>query len=106
MENRGILQQTTTRKRKAAAPAARKEIFTLDAPRARTVLLLGDFTQWEASPVEMKKEKGGSWKATVTLEPGAYEYRFKVDGAWFDDPHCPRRRTNAFGGENCVREVS
>ena len=32
-----------------------------------------------------------------TLEPGVYEYRFIVDGMWFDDPDAEELWTNEFG---------
>ena len=111
MAERGILRQKAARKTRPAVPSepattVRKETFTLEAPEAAQVLLLGDFTRWEQAPIELSKQKSGHWKAMVTLGPGAYEYRFKVDGEWRDDPTCANRRANAFGGENCVREVS
>ena len=79
-----------------------KITFSLAAPQAQAVLLAGDFTNWEQSPVALKKLKSGSWKGTVALAPGSYEYRFLVDGQWQDDPTCPNRRGNRFGSQNCV----
>jgi len=46
------------------------------------------------------------WKKTISLPPGRYEYRLLVDGQWQDDPQCPLRQPNQFGGENCVCEVN
>jgi len=83
----------------------KKESFTYFAPAAANVLLAGDFTDWEKNPVTLKKQKDGSWKATIPLDPGVHEYRFLVDGQWRDDEACPARKPNAFGAVNCVREV-
>lgn len=83
----------------------KKEAFTYFAPSAANVLLAGDFTDWEEHPISLKKQKDGSWKATVPLEPGTHEYRFLVDGQWRDDETCPARKPNAFGELNCLREV-
>jgi 1,4-alpha-glucan branching enzyme len=55
--------------------------------------------------VSLKKQRDGSWTATVPLEPGVHEYRFLVDGQWRDDETCRSRKPNAFGAQNCVREV-
>jgi 1,4-alpha-glucan branching enzyme len=107
-------RRTTVRKApkkteaKEARPEAResKEIFAISAPEAQTVELVGNFTQWEQNPIALKKSKDGTWKAAITLEPGTYEYRFKVDGQWRNDPDCPRRTTNPYGEENCIREVA
>ena len=82
-----------------------KIAFNLSAPQAKTVLLAADFTEWEKSPVALKKLKGGVWKGTVSLAPGSYEYRFIVDGQWWADPANANRRWNSFGEQNCVCEV-
>ena len=79
-----------------------KVTFSFTAPQAESVLLAGDFTGWQQAPVAMKKSKVGVWKKTIALAPGRYEYRLLVDGQWSDDPQCPIRQPNQFGGENCV----
>jgi 1,4-alpha-glucan branching enzyme len=83
----------------------KKETFELEEPNATAVELLGDFTNWDEHPVLLRRLKGGVWRATVPLEPGVHEYRFRVDGQWRDDTNCAARRPNPFGGENCVRDV-
>jgi 1,4-alpha-glucan branching enzyme len=80
----------------------KKAVFVLPAPAASQVQIAGDFTGWQQSPVELKRLKDGTWKTTLTLEPGRYEYRFIVDGDWQDDPSCKVKAPNAFGSENCV----
>jgi 1,4-alpha-glucan branching enzyme len=76
--------------------------FTYTAPGAGSVLLAGDFTGWQQAPLPMKKDKKGVWTKALSLAPGHYEYRLLVDGEWRDDPHCPHRQPNQFGGHNCV----
>lgn len=95
-----------TRSAKATKLPKRRATFSYEAPEAQSVLLAGDFTGWDQSPVTLKRQKSGLWKATVSLEPGAYEYRFLVDGEWQDDPVCDDRRANAFGTSNCVRAIT
>jgi 1,4-alpha-glucan branching enzyme len=87
-----------------AAPKGSKQkvTFHFEAPAAQSVLLAGDFTGWQEAPVSLKKDKRGIWKKSITLPPGRYEYRLLVDGEWRDDPECPNRHPNQFGGENCV----
>jgi len=82
-----------------------KVAFSLFAPDAQEVILVGSFNGWGQAPVPLKKSKNGSWTATVPLEPGTHEYRYLVDGEWRDDPDCPMRVANPFGAENCVRVV-
>ncbi len=92
---------------KPALPKARPaQAFELEAPQASTVLLAGDFTGWEKTPIALNKEGNGRWKATISLAPGTYQYRFMVDGNWTDDPQAPARVYNPFGTANCVREVT
>jgi 1,4-alpha-glucan branching enzyme len=83
----------------------KKESFTYFAPTAENVWLVGDFTDWERNPITLKKQRDGTWKATVPLDPGTHEYRYLVDGQWQDDPQCRMHRPNPFGADNCVREV-
>jgi 1,4-alpha-glucan branching enzyme len=80
--------------------------FHYFAPQADAVLLAGDFTQWESSPVRLQREDSGMWSTTVKLPPGRYEYRLLVDGHWQNDPHCSELRPNEFGSANCVCAVS
>ena len=82
--------------------AKQKVTFFFNAPAAESVLLAGDFTGWQQAPLAMKKDKNGGWKKTIPLAPGRYEYRLLVDGEWRDDPTCPHRQANQFGGQNCV----
>ena len=58
-------------------------------------------TQQRAIPME--KGSGGVWTASVKLPLGTHNYLFIVDGEWCDDPECPMRVPNPFGGYNMVR---
>ncbi len=86
--------------------AKQKVTFSYKAPGAQTVLLAGDFTGWQQAPLAMKKDKSGTWKKSLSLPSGRYEYRLLVDGEWRDDPQCPDRQPNQFGGQNCVCVVN
>ena len=83
-----------------------KVTFSILAPTARHVQLVGDFSDWQQRPVDLKKLKNGEWKATLPLSAGKYEYRYLVDGCWSDDPNCSRHVPNSFGSQNCVLIVS
>jgi 1,4-alpha-glucan branching enzyme len=74
-------------------------------PEAQSVNVAGTFCDWHTDRYPLKKDRKGSWKATLTLAPGRYEYRFVVDGEWRDDPNCSERTGNEFGSENCVLHV-
>jgi 1,4-alpha-glucan branching enzyme len=83
-----------------------KQTFSFNAPDALSVQLVGDFTHWQEKPINLARQRGGTWKVTVPLAPGTHHYRFLVDGQWRDDPECTLRVANPFGGENAVRHVA
>ncbi len=75
------------------------------APQANAdhVHVAGDFNGWQAS-TPMKRQKDGSWRATVELEPGReYQFRYLVDGnVWVNDEAADAYVPNGFGADNCV----
>jgi len=83
----------------------RIENFFYHAPTARTVQLAGDFTNWLERPINLRKGSQGTWWKAVRLKAGTHYYRFLVDGQWRDDPECSLCVPNAFGSQNCVRQV-
>jgi 1,4-alpha-glucan branching enzyme len=89
--------------RKAITP--KKEIFRFTSPEAQSVLLVGDFTEWQKKAVPMQKGQDGTWRAAVVLAPGKHAYRFIVDGTWSDDPECAARIPNPFGTHDMLRQV-
>jgi len=80
--------------------------FSIEAPGAKNVLLAGDFTDWEAHARKMRRIRRGSgtFAATVALPPGTYQYKFLVDGEWFEDPKADAV-PNPLGTRNSVRDV-
>ena len=57
-------------------PVGSQRIFSLAAPAASAVSLVGDFTSWSEQPISMAKDLAGIWRVTVTLAPGRHSYRF------------------------------
>ena len=86
--------------------STQEQTFAFRAPGALNVQLVGTFTHWQKSPVNLRKDSGGAWRCSLKLEPGTYHYRFLVDGQWHDDPECTLRVPNPFGSENMIREVA
>ncbi|MBI5062855.1 MAG: glycoside hydrolase [Desulfatitalea sp.] len=93
----------------AKAPAKESKVkridFSLNAPDAQAVLLVGTFNDWSLTRHPMKKDAQGLWKKTVMLAPGTYEYKFVVDGNWIEDPLNERRILNSFGSANSIVHV-
>lgn len=69
----------------------------LRAPEAREVVVLGDFTGWEAVPLE---RRDGLWVVTLQVEPGVYHFGFRVDGEWFVPEDASGRVTDDWGRTN------
>ncbi len=92
---------------KASAPGIkRKKIqFAFYDEDAETVCVLGDFNGWNEKKHVMKRDTANIWRKTVMLAPGTYEYRFKVDGRWENDPQNDQVRVNSFGSRNNVLQV-
>jgi 1,4-alpha-glucan branching enzyme len=89
-----------------ATTSGKKEVFRVVIPEAQRVLLVGDFTNWQARPIGMLKGTDGSWTATVILPRGRHQYLFIVDETWREDPNCSERVANSTGGFNMVRVVN
>ncbi len=67
------------------------------------VAVAGDFNEWSMSANPLKKQKDGSWSATVSLAPGTYRYRFVADGKkWLNDPTADRYEPSGLGEDNSV----
>ncbi len=89
-----------------ASKKLKKQAFRLVDPEAKTVLLVGDFTEWQKSAIPMNRDTNGTWTVTVNLAPGTYSYLFIVDGQWCEDPECTLHAANPYGGQNMVRQVA
>lgn len=87
--------------------SAKKKIkFRFSAPSAQKVSLAGSFNNWDTNICLMKKDKKGIWTTTLSLEPGRYEYKFVVDGNWYNDPEAKETVLNEWGSENSVIVIS
>ena len=80
--------------------------FSYLAPAAKKVCLAGKFNSWNTNSLPMKKDKNGTWRISIKLQPGRHEYKYFVDGAWAQDLPCSDKIPNAFGTFNCIRAVA
>jgi 1,4-alpha-glucan branching enzyme len=80
--------------------------FTLKAPRAKEVILMGDFNDWNASSHPMRKDESGTWKVAMKVPIGKYEYKLLVDRRWRLDSGNPQTVKNRFGTKNNVLTIS
>jgi enterochelin esterase-like enzyme len=67
---------------------------------ARTVEVVGDFTNWRPAGLVLRGE-GGAKLIRLKFPPGArLEYKLIADGEWLIDPLNPQRIDNGVGGFN------
>src|SRR4051812_9511440 len=74
--------------------------FTLVAPDAKKVAVVGDFNSWDASHAgfQARHTGGGVWTVTAPVAAGHHRYSFVVDDSvWVADPTAPRANDNDFG---------
>jgi 1,4-alpha-glucan branching enzyme len=80
-------------------------IFSLEAPKANEVFLMADFNKWDKKVHRMKKNNNGTWNKMVIIPPGRYEYKYLVDGEWWNDPNNQEVCHNQHGTMNSVITV-
>jgi hypothetical protein len=80
--------------------------FSLEAPQATRVSLVGDFNNWDPAATPLARGSAGRWEAIVPLTPGRYQFTFVVDGSrWVRDPSLPQALGDDFGQPTSVITV-
>jgi 1,4-alpha-glucan branching enzyme len=83
----------------------RKVNFSLKAPHAKEVFLVGDFNNWDTGADSMKLVGNGLWRTSLILSPGRYEFKFFIDGKWREGLKGKHKVPNCFGTLNHVLVV-
>ncbi len=84
-------------------PLAGAVRFTLLAPGATQVFLVGSFNGWAKDATPMTIVEGALWSVMVPLNPGEYPFMFVIDdGRWITPPHAEDFVTDGFGQTNGV----
>lgn len=83
----------------------RRVLLAVKAAEADEVRVTGDFSQWSELGIPLIRNGNGEWRTMLSLEPGEYQYRLRVDGEWKDHAEATARVANPFGSENCVLKV-
>ncbi len=81
------------------------EISKEAAAGAKTILLVGDFNDWDEAGIALKKGKGGAFSISMNLETEKqYQFRYLFDGErWENDWDADAYATSPFPGiENSV----
>jgi 1,4-alpha-glucan branching enzyme len=71
---------------------------------ASSILLVGDFNNWQLGETPFKMAKTGVWSVTLDLETGKeYQFRYLIDGtSWENDPEADKYVPSGLGSENSV----
>lgn len=75
--------------------------FEFDQESQNNVFLAGDFNNWDPKKTPLA-QKNGKWQATITLNPGEYQYKYVANNGWFNDANADKYVPNGFGSENSV----
>ncbi len=90
----------------ASEPVDRGVIFSIDAPQAKEVHIVGDFNHWKIDEASrLAKLDDGSWQKELALTPGKYRYKFVVDGEWLLDTQNTEKERNPFGTYDSVKKL-
>ncbi len=77
--------------------------FTPPTTNPSLVTVAGEWNGWSMGTDYLADGDGdGTFDGTVKLEPGRYEYKFVVDGVWFEDPLAMEQVDDPHGGLNSV----
>ena len=78
-------------------------IFIYKNPKATEVKIAGDFNNWVPDKgVNTVRDEDGTWKKIINISPGAYQYKFYIDGEWMEDPGNPNIVDNKMGSYNSL----
>lgn len=82
--------------------------FSIEAPHAESVAVVGDWNGWDPQAQPMQDEDGdGVWELQIRLDKsGEYKYQFLINGEkWVPDPNAPLKVNDGFGGTNSVLDI-
>jgi 1,4-alpha-glucan branching enzyme len=72
--------------RYSAKKAIRPTNFSVFAPDAKHVAIIGDFNGWQPEANPMRRQPDGAWIVQIPLHHGHHRYQFLMDGKPVLDP--------------------
>jgi len=89
-----------------SAPGPKEVSFSISAPNALDIHLVGDFNHWKINDESrLAKHDDGRWEKKMGLTPGRYKYKFVVDGEWLVDNGNQDREQNSFGTFDSIMKI-
>lgn len=99
----GLWSCTTGVRPEAPRPTPEGIRFTLLAPGAKQVSLVGSFNSWAKTATPMQMQTGAVWVVVVPLKEGEHTFMYLIDGAqWVTPPQADDFVTDGFGQTNGV----
>lgn len=87
-------------------PDVEEVTFTIEAPAAKDIYIVGDFNDWKITDQSrLSRRETGSWEKRLGLPHGKYRYKFVVDGEWTVDSKNPEFEQNKFGTFDSVMKI-
>ena len=84
----------------------RQTIFTIHAPDAKDIYLVGDFNHWKINDTSrLEKSDNSRWEKKIELPGGRYRYKFVVDGEWTIDSQNSEKEANPFGTFDSILDI-
>src|SRR3954447_11587248 len=80
-------------------------VFQPDGQSCDGVSLVGDFNGWKPGINPMKRNRNGTFEATVALGPGVYQFRYVSDGRCMNAEKPDGESPNGFGSLNCIVRI-
>jgi len=88
------------------APDINEVTFTIEAPAAKDIHIVGDFNDWKINDESrFGRRENGCWEKRMGLPQGRYRYKFVVDGAWTLDSQNPELEPNPFGTFDSIMRI-
>ncbi|MBN2830683.1 MAG: AAA family ATPase [Candidatus Omnitrophica bacterium] len=101
-----VLEKRMNEILKERLPKLTEIIFSVFAPEARDVYLVGEFNSWQINDSARMMQNNGTWSKKINLNSGKYRYRFVIDGNWIEDVSNPLKEVNPYGSVDSLVEIS
>lgn len=101
-----VLEKRMNEILKEQLPQFTEIIFSVFAPEARDVYLVGEFNNWQINDSARMMQNNGTWSKKINLNSGKYRYRFVVDGNWIEDTSNPLKEVNPYGSVDSLVEIN
>ncbi|MBM3244159.1 MAG: hypothetical protein FJZ12_04945 [Candidatus Omnitrophica bacterium] len=101
-----VLEKRMNEILKEKLPRLTEIMFSVFAPEAKDVFLVGEFNNWQINESARMAQNNGTWSKKINLDTGKYRYRFVIDGNWVEDSSNPLKEINPYGSIDSLVEIN